>query len=217
MLEYQSEGGSGGGDRTPILKFSAMGGDFIAVDRVQENGKWTNQEFELTLPVKVAMDIEALELGWIGYKPAPDFRLVRIGETPPEKPVDLDTNGNPLFKWGFRVRLCNKEMGLRELSSTSKNVYEAMKSIYKQYEAGAASNPGLVPIVEIVGTERKVQQLSDGQTQTWRVPQWSVVGWTKRPILLGGEGAPQEPAPEMAAPLVAATPPVAAESGEDFF
>ena len=92
-----------------------------------------------------------------------------------------------------------------------------MQIIYKQYEAGAASNPGLVPIVEIAGTERKVQQLNDGQTQTWRVPQWSVIGWTKRPVALGGEGAPQEPAPEMAAPLVAATPPVEAESGEDIF
>ena len=217
MLEYQSEGGSGGGDRTPILKFSAKDGSFIAVERVQENGKWRNDEKELILPVKVAMDIEALELGYIGYKPAPDFRMVRIGDMPPEKPTDLDTNGNPLFKWGFRIRLCNKEIGLRELSSTSKNVYAAMQIIYKQYEAGSASNPGLVPIVEIAGTERKVQQLNDGQTQTWRVPQWSVVGWTKRPVALGGEGAPQEPAPEMAAPLVAATPPVEAESGEDIF
>ena len=217
MLEYQSEGGSGGGDRTPILKFSAKDGSFIAIERVQENGKWVNHDHELTLPVKVAIDIEALELGYIGYKPAPDFRMVRIGDMPPEKPTDLDTNGNPLFKWGFRIRLCNKEIGLRELSSTSKNVYAAMQIIYKQYEAGAASNPGLVPIVEIAGTERKVQQLNDGQTQTWRVPQWSVIGWTKRPVALGGEGAPQEPAPEMAAPLVAATPPVEAESGEDIF
>lgn len=217
MLEYQSEGGSGGGDRTPILKFSAMGGDFIVVDRVQENGKWTNNEKELILPVKVAMDMEALELGYIGYKPAPDFRMVRVGETPPEKPADLDANGNPLFKWGFRVRLCNKEIGLRELSSTSKNVYAAMQTIYKEYMAGSASNPGLVPVVEIAGTERKVQKLNDGQSQTWRVPQWSVVGWTKRPVALGGEGAPEEPAPAMVAPPLAATPPAAPEAGGDIF
>ena len=54
MLEYISDGGSGGGDRTPILKFSAKDGSFIAVERVQIDGQWTNQDNELTPPIKVA-------------------------------------------------------------------------------------------------------------------------------------------------------------------
>ena len=209
MLSYQSAGnGSGGGDRTPILKFSAKDGSFIAVDRTQVDGQWTSHEQELEAPIKVAMDLAEIEMGWMHFNPAPDFHMAKSGQQRPEKPSDD-------HKWGFRVRLTNKEMGLRELSSSSRNVYERMLALYQAYEAGKAQNPGKVPVVDITGTERVTQTLNDGQTQTWRVPQWTLSGWTDRPASFDGAPA-QEPAAAPVAPP-ASIPPSEAAAGADLF
>ena len=206
MLDYQSAGsGSGGGDRTPILKFSAKDGSFIAVNRSQVDGQWQSQERELEAPIQVAMDMAEIEMGWMHFNPAPDFHMAKSGQPRPEKPSDD-------HKWGFRVRLCNKDIGLRELSSSSRNVYDRMVKLYQAYEAGKAQNPGKVPIVDITGTERVTQTLNDGQTQTWRVPQWSLSGWVDRPTTL--DSAP-EPTAAVAPP--ASIPPSEAATGADLF
>jgi hypothetical protein len=206
MLDYQSAGGgSGGGDRTPILKFSAKDGSFIAVNRSQIDGQWQSQERELEAPIQVAMDMAEIEMGWMHFNPAPDFHMAKSGQPRPEKPSDD-------HKWGFRVRLCNKDIGLRELSSSSRNVYDRMVKLYQAYEAGKAQNPGKVPIVDITGTERVTQTLNDGQTQTWRVPQWTLSGWVDRPTTL-------DSAPETTAAVAppASIPPSEAATGADLF
>lgn len=217
MLDYQSEGGGGGGDRTPIIKFSAQSGDFIAVNRVQVEGKWMSEEQELTLPLRVAMDMADMEVGYMAFMPTPDFRMAKVGEPMPQKPDEVDDQGKPLHRWGFRVRLGNSETGLREISSASKNVYERMKALFAEYEAGKAANPGKVPVVDIVGTERVQQQLNNGQTQTWRVPQWSVTAWVDRPALFDGAPAAPTPPPVDAPPPAPAAPPAANVQDDDIF
>lgn len=215
MFEYQSaNGGTSGGDRTPILKFSAKDGSFILADRENVDGQWSTRETELDTPAKVVMDMAEIEQGWMAFKPAPDFVMVKNNQPRPERPDEVDANGQPLYKWGFRVRLANKEMGLRELSSSSKNVYERMKSIALAYETGKAENTGKVPVVTIEGTERVQQTLSDGQTQTWRVPKWSITGWVDRPAVLDGA---TESAPVAAAAPVIEPAPAAPVEGSDLF
>lgn len=215
MFEYQSaNGGTSGGDRTPILKFSAKDGSFILADRENVDGQWSTRETELDMPAKVVMDMAEVEQGWMAFKPAPDFVMVKNNQPRPERPDEVDANGLPLYKWGFRVKLANKEMGLRELSSSSKNVYERMKSIALQFEAGKAENAGKVPIVTIDGTERVTQTLNDGQTQTWRVPKWSITGWVDRPAVLDGA---TENAPVAAAAPVIEPAPAAPVEGSDLF
>lgn len=218
MLEYQSESG-GGGDRTPVLKFDARDGSFILVDRVQQDGKWTGVQTVIDTPLTVAMDMDEMQVGYMAFNPSPDFRMVKVGQPMPEKPQEKDDAGKPLHKWGFRVRLCNKEIGLREISSASKNVYDRMKALYAQYEAEKASNPGKVPVVEISGTERITQTLSSGQTQSWRVPVWNITSWTERPKTLDGAAPPAAPAPApvMDAPPVPAMMPGEAAAGADLF
>jgi len=206
MIEYVGAGGGNGGDRTPILKFSAKDGSFIAADRIQVDGRWETQERELDLPLTVVMDMAELEMGWIAFKPAPDFVMVKAGEPQPTKPSDE-------HKWGFRIRLANKDIGLRELSSSSKNVYQRMIPVFQAYEAGKAQNAGKVPIVQITGTDRVVQQLNDGSSQTWRVPQWELSGWADRPASLDG----QEPAVAVSEPPVPAMSPAEAATGADLF
>jgi len=190
MYEYQSAGNGGGGDRTPILKFSAKDGSFVCADRVNIDGAWQTQEREIDAPFKAVFDMAEVEMGWIAFNPAPDFVMVKSGAQRPEKPTDD-------HKWGFRIRLANKDIGVRELSSSSKNVYTRMIDLFKAYEAGKASNPGKVPVVEVTGTERVVQTLSDGKTQTWRVPAWTLSGWADRPDMLDSatETTPDAPAP----------------------
>jgi len=215
MFEYQSaNGGTSGGDRTPILKFSAKDGSFIMADRENVDGQWTTRETELETPAKVVMDMAEIEQGWMAFKPAPDFVMVKNNQPRPERPDEVDANGQPLYKWGFRVKLANKELGLRELSSSSKNVYERMKSIALAYENGKAENAGKVPVVTIDGTERVQQTLSDGQTQTWRVPKWSITGWVDRPAVLDGA---QDSAPVAAAAPVIEPAPAAPVEGSDLF
>lgn len=215
MFEYQSaNGGTSGGDRTPILKFSAKDGSFIMADRENVDGQWSTRETELETPAKVVMDMAEIEQGWMAFKPAPDFVMVKNNQPRPERPDEVDANGQPLYKWGFRVKLANKELGLRELSSSSKNVYERMKSIALAYENGKAENAGKVPVVTIDGTERVQQTLSDGQTQTWRVPKWSITGWVDRPAVLDGA---QDSAPVAAAAPVIEPAPAAPIEGSDLF
>ena len=215
MFEYQSaNGGTSGGDRTPILKFSAKDGSFIMADRENVDGQWSTRETELETPAKVVMDMAEIEQGWMAFKPAPDFVMVKNNQPRPERPDEVVANGQPLYKWGFRVKLANKELGLRELSSSSKNVYERMKSIALAYENGKAENAGKVPVVTIDGTERVQQTLSDGQTQTWRVPKWSITGWVDRPAVLDGA---QDSAPVAAAAPVIEPAPAAPIEGSDLF
>jgi hypothetical protein len=73
-----------------------------------------------------------------------------------------------------------------------------------------------VPVVDIIGTERVTQTLNDGQTQTWRVPQWTLSGWTDRPASFDGAAPAQEPAPAPVAPPVS-IPPSEAAAGADLF
>ena len=207
MIEYVGAGGGTGGDRTPILKFSAKDGSFIAADRVQVDGQWQTQERELDVPMKAVFDMAQLEMGWIAFKPAPDFVMVKAGQARPEKPSDE-------HKWGFRVKLANKDIGLRELSSSSKNVYQRMVPVFQAYEAGKAANAGKVPIIEVSGTDRVVQQLNDGSSQTWRVPKWELVGWADRPEMLDGPATASAPAQAEPAPAISTAD---AATGTDLF
>ena len=202
--------GSGGGDRMPLIKYSAMDGSFRTSDRVNEGGEWRSVDEEIALPTQMVMDFDNIEVGWIRYNPKPDFIMVKSGQPRPEQPDEKDAEGKPAYKWGFRVQLGNPNVGLRELSTSSKNVYDAMLALYKAWEAGKAANAGMMPVIEITGTTRT--------EAGWRVPNWSIVKWVPAPGFM--TGAPTEPAAEQAVP--AATPAPAAPAqppagGSDLF
>lgn len=213
MIDYQS-GDGGGYDRPSVIKFSAMSGDFVAVNRVRgDNGKYENEFQDIPLPIRVVMDLEAIEIGYLSFRPVPDFRLVKVGEPMPPQPDDLDENGKKLYKMGFRVQLGNSELGLREMAASSRNVYDSVQQLYKQYEAERQANPNKVPVVDIVGTDKKVNEYSGN---SFKVPKWSIVGWTERPAFLDGGETPTAPALENVAPAPA-VPPTATVQDDDIF
>ena len=216
MLEYETTGG-GGGDRTPLIKFSAMDGSMRTSDRVNENGQWKSIDAEITYPTQFAMDFENIEMGWITYTPAPDFVMVKAGAPKPELPQVFDDAGKPLYKWGFRVQLGNPNVGLRELSTTSSNVYnQAMVPLYKAWEAGKAANPGMLPVVEVSGSERVENKRADGSTSAWRIPKWTIVKWVARPDYMEA-GVPQSPASTPAPVAPPSAPPATEGVSSDIF
>lgn len=204
-------GTGGGADRMPLIKYSAMDGSFRTSDRINEGGEWRSVDQDIQLPTQFVMDFANVEIGWIKYNPKPDFIMVKSGEPRPERPDELDAEGKPAYKWGFRIQLGNPNVGLRELSTSSKNVYDAMLALFKAWEAEKANNPGMMPVVHIEGTTRT--------EAGWRIPQWSIAKWVPNPDFMSG--APTQPAPAAAAPAAtpapAAAPQPPAATGTDLF
>ena len=200
---------SGGGDFLPIVKYSAKDGSFVRQDRHQApDGTWEKSETEMETPIKVVMDIDAIEVGYIAFTTSgPDFRMVQVGEPMPQQPT-------PDHKEGFRIRLYNKEIGLREMSSSSKIVRNQMNDLHDAFLAGKADNPGKLPVVEITGSDRIQIETKAQGTQTFRSPKWSISGWIERPegMTQGASVTLAEPAQAASAPPV---PPAAA--GADLF
>jgi len=207
-LGFTETSSSGGGDFLPIMKFSAKDGSFVRQDRHQgADGHWEKSETEMDLPFKVVMDMDAIEVGFIAFTTTgPDFRFVKVGEPMPVKPSDE-------HKEGFRIRMYNKEIGLREMSSSSKIVRNQMNDLHDAYLAGKADNPGKVPVVEITGSDRIQIETKAQGTQTFRSPKWSIAGWVDRPA--GLDKAEPAPEPAAVAAPVAATPSVI--EGADLF
>jgi hypothetical protein len=218
-LGFATESSGSSGDILPIVKWDAKGGDFIRQDRSQgADGVWVKDESEVQLPVQFVMDLERIEVGFLSFASgAPDFRVAKIGEPRPECPPDLDASGKPAFKPCFRVRICNKDLGLREFSHSAKTVLRAMDDLHNQYEAQKSANAGLAPVVEITGTEPVKINTPQGELR-FKVPQWRISQWVERPVTLDGGAAQTQSAPELvvsAAPAV--SPPPAAPAGSDLF
>ena len=207
-LGFTETTSSGGGDFLPIVKYSAKDGSFVRQDRHQApDGTWEKSETEMETPLKVVMDMDAIEVGYIAFTTSgPDFRMVRVGQPMPQQP-------SPDHKEGFRIRLYNKEIGLREMSSSSKIVRNQMNDLHDAFLAGKADNPGKLPVVEITGSDRVQIETKAQGTQTFRSPKWSISGWIERPEGMNqGASAPAEPAQAVSAPPV--TP---ASAGADLF
>ena len=191
-LGFTQTSSSGGGDFLPIMKFSAKDGSFVRQDRHQgADGTWEKSETEMELPFKVVMDMDAIEVGFIAFTTTgPDFRFVKVGEPMPVKPSDE-------HKEGFRIRMYNKEISLREMSSSSKIVRNQMNDLHDAYLAGKADNPGKMPVIEITGSDRIQIETKAQGTQTFRSPKWSIAGWVDRPAGMDAQAAP-EPAATVA-------------------
>ena len=178
-------------DILPIIKWDAKGGDMVRVDRYQDSGgSWIKDEKEMDLPVKFVADLDAIEVGWLSFASGvPDFRMVRIGEAMPERPSAEHKNA-------FRVRIYNKELGLREFSHSAKTVVRQMDSLHNQFIAERQSNTGKMPVVEV--SEAEVIKINTPQGEgRFKIPKWRIVSWVDRPAEMAGS-AP-EPVVEQAA------------------
>lgn len=169
-LGFSTESKSSG-DILPIIKYDAKGGDFIAQDRQQDaDGQWGKTESELSLPLKMAIDLENIEVGWLSFASgAPDFQMVKIGQPMPQKP-------SADHKQAFRVKVASKALGLREFSHSAKTVLKEMDALHNQYVAEKAANAGKVPVVEVTGTKSVKINTPQGELR-FKAPEWKISGW----------------------------------------
>jgi hypothetical protein len=203
-LGLVNEGG-GGGNITPIIKFDAKVGEFYRVESENVNGEWVRESIEMALPFEVAIDMENIEVGYMAFvSNRPDFHMVKLGERMPDKPTQD-------HKSAFRVKLCSREIGLREFSSQSKMVQSAFDQLHNQYEAERANNPGLCPVMKVTATKTATVNTPQGE-QRFKVPVWEISQWVERPTAFDGAEAPSAPAAMPEAPVEQP-----ATSGADLF
>ena len=181
-LGFNTESKSSG-DILPIIKFDAKGGDFIIQDRQQDaDGQWGKTESELKTPLKMAIDLENIEVGWLSFSSgAPDFQMVKIGQPMPAKPSDE-------HKQAFRVRVASKALGLREFSHSAKTVLKEMDSLHNQFMAEKGANAGKVPVVEVTGTKTVKVNTPQGELR-FKAPEWKISSWVDGSELFPTKGA----------------------------
>jgi hypothetical protein len=200
-LGFNTEMTNNTGDILPIIKYDTKAGDFIRQDRSQDaNGVWNSDQIEMQYPIKMVMDFDNLEVGWLSFESGrPDFRMVQVGSPMPERPA-----GD--FKNAFRVKVANKELGLREFSHSAKTVVNEMDKLHNQFVAERVNNPGKVPVVEIAGTNPIVIKTPQGDLR-FKAPDWKIVNWIDKPDNM--MASPSE--------FVAPAPTPAEQSEEDLF
>lgn len=196
---------SNAGDIVPVLKFDARAGRFFRIDRADGQ----NNPVDITQGFKAVMDFENIEVGYINFPAgaAPEFRLVPIGSAMPENPGGK-------FRQGIRMMLkLGKDCGgdIREIATTAKAVLGAFDTCHTEYVAGAAANPGKLPVVSLKTTVPIVTQGRDEKGNpvktTNYAPVFEIVSWVSRPddLVFVPKGGGSSPA--AAAPAPAATPP----------
>lgn len=201
-LGFNTESSNGGGKFLPVVKFDAKSGDMIAVNREPAgDGTWEKKEVEISLPTKVVMDLEGIEIGWLNFAPTYHAVMVRGGEKMPPKPT-------PDHKQAVRMRVLFKEHGLREFSPTSKTLLRSIDALHDQFLEQRAANAGKMPVVTIEGTETIKVQTPQGELR-FKAPRWSITGWVTPPAEMVNNAAaapPPAPAPQpKPAPQPAAT------------
>lgn len=197
-----------GGESSPHIKYDARAGRFTRVDS-------KDQLFDITQGFAAIFDLQQIEVGFVRFATglAPDFRMVRVGQTLPARPADLDTKGKPAFKQGFRLNIkLARALGgdTREFMSAAACVIQAMDELYSVYEAAPERGQGLLPVVAMTGTQI-VTKTADGQKTTNYKPLFAIQGWQPRPadLPLTAPGQAVAPAPVAAPPAAVVPPPVA--------
>jgi hypothetical protein len=193
-LGFSAQSSGSNGDILPIIKWDTKAGDMIRQDRRQESdGVWVKDEAEIAFPVQFIMDMENIEIGYLSFASgAPDFRVAKIGAARPECPPDIGPDGKPAFKDCFRVRLYNKDFGLREFSHTAKTVMRPMDVLHDQYESEKANNPNKVPVVEVSGSEVVKIATPQGELR-FKPPVMRITQWVDRPAAMDGNQTPSVP------------------------
>jgi hypothetical protein len=159
-------------------------GKSIFEDRVYVNGGWESQQQNIENDkFRGLFDLQNLEVGWIAYLKGEGLnaKLVRIGKDYDERPSDKHTDGLRL------VIKTDESLGgdLRELISTSSNIWSAIDQLHDDYLAGAGDHPGCLPAVDIVDVHKE-----GTQNKSLLVPVFKIAGWQPRPYDLPAAGIP---------------------------
>ena len=182
----------GGGDWLPYCKYNAKAGRWYA--------KVEGKEVEVVNPVFVA-DFQNIKTGWYWFKEgtAPQIVLDPNLTVPANKPeaTYTDSKGKlrDCYKRGFTLHLFSKNSfgGVVEWSGASMHVNNAINELYEQFLAGAAANPGQMPVIRATGSV----PMKDAQGTNYK-PTFAIEKWVPRPAEFDEEVAAPAAAPSNA-------------------
>lgn len=183
------------GDILPTIRFDAKAGDLLRVDRTQDAmGDWQTNIQDMLLPQEIVFDFENMEVGYMHFEKgqAPSFAMVKVGGKMPERPSE---NHNQ----GFRIRVANSDLGLREFCGNSKTLLGAMDKLHDEYVAESRNNPGKMALVSVDGTNTVEVNTPKG-TLRFKAPEWRIAGWVDAPSEFDG-GSAEAPAQNEEEPL----------------
>lgn len=168
---------SGSADRLPIVKYDARAGRFFKIDRVQGASGWESLQEDITNNLTVAIDLHDIDVGWIAFTTqGPDLKVVKVGEGIPARPTDQ-------HKQGFRVKLYEKGLGVRELASTAKVVVGAIDALHSTVVEMAEYKAGQIPVVKMTGTLSITTSGPQGKTTNY-APVFELLKFIPRPEVM---------------------------------
>ena len=199
----------GSGDILPIIKWDAKAGDLLRQDSYQAaDGSRQKDVAEIPLPTSVAMDLGAIEVGWLSFATGqPDFVMAGVNEPFPEKPANGDHKHACVSAWQRRNwAFANLATRLRRSCVRLTSFLNSMKQ--------APAHQGKVPVVTFHSAKRVAVNTQQGEL-SFKVPEWTITDWIDRPELMERVATlPSEPAPEV---VVSQSPAEAAPSGNSLF
>ena len=152
------------------------------------------------------IDFDLVELGWLAFVEGRGPQFVEGIDAPQPEAI-----GRVEFKRGFKAYVFGTEdveelggpLGLREVTSNSFVVRQAMESLHRQAYGQSAQHPGMVPVITVDGFT--AVRLKNGSAFA---PNWQIAGWVDRRaefVELSGDqevvpNAPRptsQPAPEL--------------------
>jgi hypothetical protein len=172
----------------PLIKYDARTGVFSRIDREQRDGEWAANATDVTEGFQAIFDLAHVEIGWISYTGgAPDFKMVPLGGDIGERPSDK-------HKEGVRVRMkLQGETGsdLRELSSTSQAMWDALSELHDAYLEDVKKHPNKLPVVGVAEL-KQVRNLAS----TNYAPCFEIVSWVSPPAEFQSSPSPTPPRPK---------------------
>lgn len=201
IISQVTSGGSSNGPILPRIKYNAVKGQFYKIEREQTADGWASTDVKLALPLKMAFDFANMEIGPVAFiANKPDFHLVSIAaveagtaKIPPAPSADHKTS--------IRVRVFNKDLGVREFMVQAKIALTSIDGLYEAVKAAPEFKAGKVPVVAITGTTEVKFKRQDGGEGSSEQPIMSITGWTDRkPFDEVGEEE-EAPAPKAAPPV----------------
>jgi hypothetical protein len=171
---------SSGGNFIPIIKYDAPSGHILRLDRVLENGKYVSRQTDITNGFEATFDFENIEIGhaMLQQGVAPDFHLVRAGNTLPPPPSDKH-NQCARFMLKLAPHCAGDNNPIRECVATAAVFLKAIEALYDSFTAQRPANPDKLPVVKFKGTvpvttKRGAEQFTNYQ------PVFEIIGWTAR-------------------------------------
>jgi hypothetical protein len=170
---------------TPLVKIDVRTGKITRCDREQSDGRWTTKNVDIPPDdFEMIPDLGDVQVGWMTFSGGrPNFKLVRAGADIGDPPDDGKD-----WKEGFKLRLLlingNGSGDVRELTSTSKVLWQSLDELHDSYLEDCTRHKGKLPIVSV----HEVVQVQTASGVFYR-PSFEITGWRSRPaeLMKGGQ------------------------------